>query len=490
MTIQKNPSTRLIDHCIGDIRSSSAGRRVCRIILTLIIYGLPALVLCFIYGYNPITELRLAYGELTGSYPLYTQEQLAKANSPKRPLLVCEPHPPREACDQGKRHRTGNSPYAGFCRRDGSRTLAAKFKQNSTVRLLAGHVSCRRRCALLANVRSVVGRTYDVTRGKHHYAGDASCAGFCGRDSSRALAANFNFNLRRRCSLFTRTADGVVRSSQTVVGRIYDVTKGKHHYTGDSPYAGFCGRDGSRAFATGDFTATGLTPDLAGLEPKQCRAVADWAGFYDKDDKASAAYDEVGKLVGHFYDARGAPTAALRAFEECVAEGEREAQEAARLRELYPPCSSRWAQGEGGEVRRDEGSDGISDTYIHCVQWAALNAVVAVTHRGRGGEVWCDKGGGSIADDTHMHCDQRALNVIAVTHRGRGERDLVRQGGGGEVWCDEGGGGDGGKEKKVPRKMHAGGRCGCYAVGHALAHARDLPPYEGCDPESSRCKTP
>jgi hypothetical protein len=50
------------------------------------------------------------------------------------------------------------------------------------------------------------------------------------------------------------------------------------------------GKDGSRAFATGDFTPTGLTDDVSGLEPTQCAAIANWVSFYEKENKVSTVY--------------------------------------------------------------------------------------------------------------------------------------------------------------------------------------------------------
>ena len=59
-----------------------------------------------------------------------------------------------------------------------------------------------------------------------------------------------------------------------MLGEVFDVTKGERHYRPGQPYAFFTGRDGSRAFTTGDFTETGLTDDLTGLSADQVRAQA------------------------------------------------------------------------------------------------------------------------------------------------------------------------------------------------------------------------
>lgn len=59
-----------------------------------------------------------------------------------------------------------------------------------------------------------------------------------------------------------------------MLGEVFDVTKGERHYRPGQPYAFFTGRDGSRAFTTGDFTEAGLTDDLTGLSADQVRAQA------------------------------------------------------------------------------------------------------------------------------------------------------------------------------------------------------------------------
>jgi len=59
-----------------------------------------------------------------------------------------------------------------------------------------------------------------------------------------------------------------------VLGEVFDVTKGERHYRPGQPYAFFTGRDGSRAFTTGDFTEASLTDDLAGLSSNQVRTQA------------------------------------------------------------------------------------------------------------------------------------------------------------------------------------------------------------------------
>lgn len=61
-------------------------------------------------------------------------------------------------------------------------------------------------------------------------------------------------------------------------------------------------------------------------------------------------YPEVGRLVGRFYTDKGKPTAAHTEFQACVRTAAVQAAHSSTQQKLYPTCSSRWAQGEGGQV--------------------------------------------------------------------------------------------------------------------------------------------
>lgn len=43
------------------------------------------------------------------------------------------------------------------------------------------------------------------------------------------------------------------------------------------------GRDGTKAFVTGEFAEEGLTDDVKGLSPKEVKSILQWADFYDTD---------------------------------------------------------------------------------------------------------------------------------------------------------------------------------------------------------------
>ena len=86
-----------------------------------------------------------------------------------------------------------------------------------------------------------------------------------------------------------------------VVGEVYDVTDGEGYYGPGQGYSCFAGRDGSRAFVTGNFTKEGARADLDGLTPGEVAGVIHWRDFYRKED----IYKYLGKLVGLYYDENG-----------------------------------------------------------------------------------------------------------------------------------------------------------------------------------------
>jgi hypothetical protein len=52
-----------------------------------------------------------------------------------------------------------------------------------------------------------------------------------------------------------------------------------------SAYGGFLGKDGSRAFVTGDFTEEGFTDDVSDFTEDQCQGLNNWVQFYADEAK-------------------------------------------------------------------------------------------------------------------------------------------------------------------------------------------------------------
>jgi len=129
-----------------------------------------------------------------------------------------------------------------------------------------------------------------------------------------------------------------------VLGSVFDVTKGARHYAHGGSYHFFTGRDGSRAFATGDFTEAGLRDDVDGLEPAAVAEIERYRLFYIDE------YTRVGVLQGRYYNGDGTPTAELDKVQELLklATSAKTAEEDEKRR--YPQCSTQWAQGQGGSI--------------------------------------------------------------------------------------------------------------------------------------------
>ena len=126
-----------------------------------------------------------------------------------------------------------------------------------------------------------------------------------------------------------------------ILGRVYDVTKGRKYYGPKGGYAFFAGRDATRSFVSGDFSDAGLTDDLEGLSIREYLGIADWVGTYEKE------YKYVGRLIGRFYDGDGRPTDSLLDAENKIRlAGEMKSKED-DMKKLFPPCNSRWAAGKG-----------------------------------------------------------------------------------------------------------------------------------------------
>jgi len=146
-----------------------------------------------------------------------------------------------------------------------------------------------------------------------------------------------------------------------IMGEVFDVTKGKDFYgPPDGGYAFFSGKDGSRAFVTGEFNETGLIPDLEGFTASQYEGIVGWNEFYHKEEK----YPFVAKLIGHYWDEDGNPTAARKMVDQMRGIRDTEKAEEKAFNQKYPGCNSKWAQQTGGEVWCSQKSGGIDREWV------------------------------------------------------------------------------------------------------------------------------
>ncbi|KYO32032.1 neuferricin [Alligator mississippiensis] len=143
-----------------------------------------------------------------------------------------------------------------------------------------------------------------------------------------------------------------------VLGQVFDVRRGREHYGPGGAYSGLAGRDASRAFVTGDFSAQGLVDDVSGLPPRDAPALRRWLRFYQEQ------YGFVGKLVGRFYDENGAPTEALKQAEALIEEGLKLKAQSEEENQQFPPCNSEWSSSGGTRFWCSKQSGGVKRDWI------------------------------------------------------------------------------------------------------------------------------
>ncbi|XP_025919467.1 neuferricin isoform X1 [Apteryx rowi] len=155
-----------------------------------------------------------------------------------------------------------------------------------------------------------------------------------------------------------RGAEGEPGLYLALLGRVFDVQRGRRHYGPGGAYSGLSGKDATRAFVTGDFSPTGLVDDVSELSPLEMLAVQSWLSFY------SSNYVFVGKLVGRFYDESGAPTEALRQAEAAIEEGLKFKAESDQRKQQFPPCNSEWSSAGGSRFWCSKQSGGVNRDWI------------------------------------------------------------------------------------------------------------------------------
>ena len=142
------------------------------------------------------------------------------------------------------------------------------------------------------------------------------------------------------------------------LGVVYDVTEGPY-YQPKGSYHFFAGKDGTRAFLTGEFTTEELIDDIHDLDDSYINGIETWLSLYDEK------YTRVGVVHGTYYDQRGCATDKLRLVEKKI-QRTKNAQENDNIEQSkYPPCNSEWnATSKQGRVWCSKLSGGISRDWI------------------------------------------------------------------------------------------------------------------------------
>mmetsp|Transcript_29845 Transcript_29845/g.42383 ORF Transcript_29845/g.42383 Transcript_29845/m.42383 type:complete len:203 (-) Transcript_29845:163-771(-) len=100
----------------------------------------------------------------------------------------------------------------------------------------------------------------------------------------------------------------------SILGEVYDVSKGPEHYGAKRGYNIFAGRDGSVPYITGKFTPEEASKSLSVLKSGECHSLEQWRQFYYDEKK----YPFQGLSLGRFYDENRNPTEELIEFHQCV----------------------------------------------------------------------------------------------------------------------------------------------------------------------------
>eukprot|EP00943_MAST-04B_sp_MAST-4B-sp1_P002055 g2055.t1 len=130
-----------------------------------------------------------------------------------------------------------------------------------------------------------------------------------------------------------------------VLGKVFDVTRGRSFYGEGGGYDFFTGIDGTRAFVSGNFTKEGLIDDIDDFDDEQLLGVDHWLQFYES--KSEGKYFLVGYLIGRYYDSNGNPTPVLNNIVKRLKIAVIRKENKKKYRTIVPSCNSHWEQGKG-----------------------------------------------------------------------------------------------------------------------------------------------
>uniref|UniRef100_A0A6G1S450 Neuferricin n=2 Tax=Aceria tosichella TaxID=561515 RepID=A0A6G1S450_9ACAR len=125
------------------------------------------------------------------------------------------------------------------------------------------------------------------------------------------------------------------------LGSVYNVTLNGQHYGPGAEYNVFAGKDATRAFVTGNFTHD-LTDQIGDIDESLYQHIESWASFY------SSSYQEVGRIVGAFFDERGCATPELARVYHVIDQLAEAKNSQAEQDKQLPECNSEW----NGELKQ------------------------------------------------------------------------------------------------------------------------------------------
>lgn len=126
----------------------------------------------------------------------------------------------------------------------------------------------------------------------------------------------------------------------SILGSVYDVSKGAKHYAPGGSYSFFSGIDGSRAFVTGNFKDD-LNDNVDDLSDSQIADLFNWKKTYDD------GYVYQGVLNSRFYNSKGEKTEELLRLEKILEKQKGYEKINAEFNTRFPSCNSEWTQEKG-----------------------------------------------------------------------------------------------------------------------------------------------
>lgn len=139
----------------------------------------------------------------------------------------------------------------------------------------------------------------------------------------------------------------------SIMGKIFDVTEAPKHYGPGSTYHIFVGRDNSKAFITGQFTAEDISDDILSLPPADVLGIQHWVHFYKK------TYTKKGKLIGRYYDSSGKLTPYGKGVRNILKQSQKDFANKAAIKNRFPDCNVEWEPQKGSKFWCSNQSGGI-----------------------------------------------------------------------------------------------------------------------------------
>ncbi|KAI4472681.1 hypothetical protein M0802_016579 [Mischocyttarus mexicanus] len=144
----------------------------------------------------------------------------------------------------------------------------------------------------------------------------------------------------------------------SILGQVFDVTKGAKHYEPGASYHIFVGCDASLAFITGEFDEKKITDDISELSPEKIKELDDWVQFYKTN------YIYKGKLSGRYFNNDGTPTIESLKIQQKLIDAKKEIANEEKRKKLFPNCNIEWKANVGTTLWCSKRSGGIERDWI------------------------------------------------------------------------------------------------------------------------------